>query len=145
MARPKGTKYIETPEKMWELFCAYAKHVKETPRKRTVFVGKEGIPMQEPLERPLTMEGFENYVANIDGMPMSLEHYFANSEGLYNDYCTICSRIRREIREDQISGGMVGQYNASITQRLNNLVEKTENKNTHEVEIFKGIDLDVKD
>jgi hypothetical protein len=33
------------------------------------------------------------------------------------------------IRNDQIDGGMVGQYNSSITQRLNGLVEKTENKN----------------
>lgn len=138
-------KYIETPEKLWELFCAYSKHVKENPRKKMVFVGKDGNKDYELLERPLTMEGFENYVANIDRMPMSLERYFANVDGLYEEYITICSRIRREIREDQISGGMVGQYNASITQRLNNLVEKTENKNTHEVEIFKGIDLDVKD
>jgi hypothetical protein len=33
------------------------------------------------------------------------------------------------IRNDQIDGGMVGQYNPSITQRLNGLVEKTDNKN----------------
>jgi hypothetical protein len=27
---------------------------------------------------------------------------------------------------DQIEGGMVGQYNASITQRLNNLTERVD-------------------
>jgi hypothetical protein len=37
-----------------------------------------------------------------------------------------CSYIKREIRNDQISGGMVGQYNPSITQRLNNLTEKSD-------------------
>jgi hypothetical protein len=30
------------------------------------------------------------------------------------------------IRQDQIEGGMVGQFNPSITQRLNSLTEKTD-------------------
>ncbi len=38
----------------------------------------------------------------------------------------ICSRIKRAIRQDQIEGGMVGQFNPSITQRLNGLTEKTD-------------------
>jgi hypothetical protein len=65
------------------------------------------------------------------GIINDLSHYFANTNGAYNDYLTICSRIKKAIRKDQIEGGMVGQYNPSITQRLNNLVEKTENKNEH--------------
>ena len=47
----------------------------------------------------------------------------------YLEFTAICSRIRKEIREDQITGGMVGQYNASITQRLNNLKEQVEQTN----------------
>jgi hypothetical protein len=47
---------------------------------------------------------------------------------LYDDYMTICSRIKEQIRQDQIEGGMVGQYNPSITQRLNNLTDKQEHK-----------------
>jgi hypothetical protein len=42
----------------------------------------------------------------------------------YEDYRTICKCIEDEIRTDQIEGGMVGQYNPSITQRLNGLTEK---------------------
>ena len=34
--------------------------------------------------------------------------------------------IKKEIRDNQIIGGMLGVYNANITARLNNLVEKTE-------------------
>ena len=34
--------------------------------------------------------------------------------------------IEDEIRTDQIEGGMVGQFNPSITQRLNGLTEKTD-------------------
>lgn len=135
MARPKGTKYIETPEKMWELFEAYRKEVKDNPRKKHTFVGKDGISEYELLERPLTLEGFENYVAEL-GILQDMSQYFANTEDRYTDYQTICSRIRKAIRQDQIEGGMVGQYNASITQRLNGLADKQEHNVTQEPRVF---------
>ena len=128
MGTSKGHgKYIETPEKMWEYFEAYRAEVKNNPRTKTVFPGKDAIPQREPLERPLTLEGFENWCADA-GIRQDLGDYFANTKGNYSDYSTICSRIKRVIRQDQIEGGMVGQYNASITQRLNSLVDKQENQ-----------------
>ena len=128
MGTSKGNgKYIETPEKMWEYFEAYRAEVKNNPRTKTVFPGKNAIPQREPLERPLTLEGFENWCADA-GIIEDLSNYFANTKGNYSDYSTICSRIKRVIRQDQIEGGMVGQYNASITQRLNSLVDKQENQ-----------------
>ena len=128
MGTSKGNgKYIETPEKMWEYFEAYRAEVKNNPRTKTVFPGKDAIPQREPLERPLTLEGFENWCADA-GIIEDLSNYFANTKGNYSDYSTICSRIKRVIRQDQIEGGMVGQYNASITQRLNSLVDKQENQ-----------------
>jgi len=133
MARPKGTKYIETPEKMWELFDAYRKEVKSNPRKRHVFVGKDGNSENENLERPLTFEGFKNYCYGIIGC---VEQYFVNQDKLYNDYISICSRIKNEIRQDQIEGGMVGQYNPSITQRLNGLKETTDNTNSVNIKLL---------
>jgi len=128
MGTSKGNgKYIETPEKMWEYFEAYRAGVKSNPRTKTVFPGKDAISQYEPLERPLTLEGFENWCADA-GIIEDLSNYFANTKGNYSDYSTICSRIKRVIRQDQIEGGMVGQYNASITQRLNSLVDKQENQ-----------------
>lgn len=128
MGTSKGQgKYIETPEKMWEYFEAYRAEVKNNPRTKTVFPGKDAIPQREPLERPLTLEGFENWCADA-GIRQDLGDYFANTKGNYSEYSTICSRIKRVIRQDQIEGGMVGQYNASITQRLNSLVDKQENQ-----------------
>lgn len=119
-------KYIETPEKLLELFNNYVIEVKSNPRKRHVFVGKDGKSEYELLERPLTMEGFKVYCFNEIG---SIKHYFENRDNSYDEYVPICTHIRDIIRNDQIDGGMVGQYNPSITQRLNGLVEKTENKN----------------
>jgi hypothetical protein len=126
MGTSKGHgKYIETPERMWELFMAYVNEVKSTPRKKVVFVGKDGIQKDELLERPLTLEGFELYVADLH-IAMNLQQYFENRDGRYENYISICTRILKSIRRDQIEGGMVGQYNASITQRLNGLAEKTQ-------------------
>lgn len=136
-------KYIETPEKMWDYFEAYAKETKENPRYKVEYVGKDGERVKTPLERPLTIEGFELWMAKNE-IIMDLSQYFANTEGRYTDYQTICTRIRKAVRNDQIEGGMVGQYNASITQRLNGLKEQTENVNI-EKPIFKGIDLNVDD
>lgn len=119
-------KYIETPEALWQLFEEYQKEVKSKPRYKNVFVGKEGMPEKEYLERPLTIEGFRNFCHRKG---KSVEHYFANTDNSYTEYRTICSRVKDEIRQDQIEGGMVGQYNASITQRLNGLTDKVETKN----------------
>jgi hypothetical protein len=69
------------------------------------------------------MEGFENYCEEKIGC---VHQYFNNQDNAYKEYLTICSRIKRIIRQDQIEGGMVGQFNPSITQRLNSLTEKTD-------------------
>lgn len=117
-------KYIETPEIMWEHFTAYVEKTKANPRYKHE-LDKFGNVVAVPLRVPLTIEGFEMYCFN-EGIISDLSQYFANTEQRYNEYQTICSRIRKAVRNDQIEGGMVGQYNPSITQRLNNLVEKTQ-------------------
>ena len=127
MARPFGTKYIETPQKLWDLFVEYKTLTKQSPRYRTQYVGRDGVMVKEPLERPLTMEGFECYLVEKDVIS-DVSDYFENKDGRYSDYVPICRVIKKEIRRDQIEGGMVGQYNPSITQRLSGLKEKTEVK-----------------
>lgn len=120
-------KYIETPEKMWELFEGYVKETKSNPRIIYDFVGRDGIEVAKRLERPLTFEGFKEYCYDKIGC---IEQYFTNQDEAYSEYLGICSRIKTIIRRDQIEGGMVGQYNASITQRLNALKEHTESNAT---------------
>ena len=127
-------KLIETPELMLQYFTEYAEYCKSNPIKVHDFVGKDGDEVYRLRERPLTIEGFENFCAD-KGIIGDLSHYFANTNNAYEDFLTICSHIRRKIRQDQIEGGMAGVYNPSITQRLNSLVEKSENK--HEVSEIK--------
>ena len=118
-------KYIETPDKLWEYFETYKNETKSNPIKKHVFVGKDGNADYELIERPLTVDGFEvwcwrNEIIN------DLSNYFANSNNKYSEYSTICSRIRKEVRNDQIEKGLAGIYNTSITQRLNGLTDKSE-------------------
>lgn len=136
-------KYIETPEKMWELFEEYRTATKNNPILVQDFVGKDGNEVHRERERPLTMEGFQNYCRRNVGC---VHDYFANTNDAYSEYSSICRAIRNEIRQDQIEGGMASIYNPSITQRLNGLTEKTdvttggERIGKIEIEIIKGED-----
>lgn len=118
-------KYIETPEIMYELFEKYKSKVHENPR-YNYQLDRNGKVVPIPLRVPLTFEGFKIFCYKEIG---DVKHYFENRNDSYTEYVPICSRIKDEIRNDQIEGGMVGQYNASITQRLNGLAEKTQNEN----------------
>lgn len=129
-------KAIETPELLWEMFTSYKQWAENNPRLIEDYVGKNAERVMRKKPRALTMEDFEEFVADIPDMPMSLEQYFSNREGRYEQYVAICSRIRRSIRADQISGGMAGIYNPSITQRLNGLVERSETKVSVEQPLF---------
>lgn len=118
-------KYIETPEKMWELYSEYKDWIKSNPIKVHDFVGKDADEVYRKRERPLTFEGFYNFCYDKIGC---IDQYFENRDSRYNEYVAICSRIKKDIRQEQIEGGMCGIYNPSITQRLNSLAEKTESE-----------------
>ena len=118
-------KYIETPEKMMELFLAYKNKVKSTPFIVTDWVGGMAKEVNRKKEKPLTLEGFSTYCFEI-GILHRVHDYFGNKNDAYAEFSDICHAIREIIRQDQIEGGMAGIYNPSITQRLNNLVDKQE-------------------
>lgn len=120
VGRPKK---IESPGILWDYFLQYKKLVKNNPILVKDWVGKDADQVYKEKEKPLTIEGFENYLED-EGIINDLGDYFANSKGAYNEFSTICSRIKRNVRQDQIEGGMVGIYNPSITQRINGLTEK---------------------
>ena len=86
------------------------------------YVGKDGNRVTDNFKLPMTLEGFYIYCRKHYG---DCKQYFNNVNGEYTDFLTICLAIRDEIRNDQITGGLLGVYNPSITQRLNNLKEAT--------------------
>ena len=131
------TKLIETPEKLLQLFTEYKEWVKDNPILIEDYVGKDADRIYREKPRALTMEGFECYLFDRS-IISDLGHYFSNKDERYTDYITICTHIRKSIRSNQIEGGLAGIYNPSITQRLNGLVEKQEQK----VDIVKPIIID---
>ena len=40
------------------------------------------------------------------------------------DFCALITRIETDVREHQVTGGMIGQYNSTLTARLNGLTDK---------------------
>jgi len=72
----------------------------------------------------LTFEGFKRYCWDIE--IGCIEQYFVNQDKLYDEYISICSRIKNSIRENQITGGIIGVFNPSITQRLNNISDNVD-------------------
>ena len=120
MAKPK---YIESPHAMWELFMKYAQWCKDNPVTSEDFVGGAGKKVTRSYDRPLTVSGFRAF-GHRNGV--TINHYFANTDGAYDEYRTICRAIEDEIRDYQITGGLVGLLNSSITQRLNGLTERVD-------------------
>jgi len=142
MAKAGRPKKIQDPKQLEDIFNAYKAYTKENPRYKYHLNHRTGDMIPEPLEVPLTIEGFEIYCYNK--FDFTVKHYLENTEKRYDKFRTISTRIRKEIRDDQIKGGMVGQYNPSITARLNSLKEHIEQTNI-EQPLFPDVSKDNSD
>jgi hypothetical protein len=129
--RPRN---FNSPEELWDAFEKYTAKIKSNPILVHDFVGKDGISAHREREQPLTMEGFECFCMGEGyiGYP-DLTDYI---EGKHKEFLPISTRIRKFIRQDQIKGGMAGIYNASLTARINGLVDKTEKTVIQEQPLF---------
>ena len=125
MARPKGTKYIKTPEELLALWDEY----KASVDKDLDLIDKatsKGDVVQEKVRKPYLKQGFEAFAFRKLGF--GIGQYLDNQDGAYQDYLDVITCIRREWENDQISGTMSGRYKApNLTARLNGLVDKKEN------------------
>jgi hypothetical protein len=133
MAHP--TRIFNTPEELEAAWRGYKEDLDKQSKEwlNVQYVGKDGERKADGLKVPMTLEGFKRYCRNNKG---EVHQYFDNADSLYDDFMVICRAIREEIRENQIIGGLLGVYNASITQRLNGLADKTETKDTTEPRVF---------
>jgi len=126
MARPKGTKYIETPEELLQLWDEYKEQVGTDEIQQAT---PKGEVVTLIVRKPLLRSGFESYVYRK--LKFGIGHYLDNQDNAYTDYLGVITCIRKEWETDQVSGTMTGRYKApNLTARLNNLKEQTENTNT---------------
>ncbi len=132
------TRIFKEPEELEKAWKEYKEHLKieATNWPKVQYVGKDGDRKEDYPVLPYTMEGFSVYCYERHGV---IREYFLNRGNYYDDFNTICAHIKEEIRHHQITGGLLGQFNPSITQRLNNLVEKTENRIEIEQPLFTDV------
>lgn len=123
---PHPTRIFKEPQELLKVWEEYKKHLLSEAKKwpKVQYVGRDGERVEDYPVLPLTQEGFEVWYFNKYGQ--YIHQYFKNKDGYYDEFVPICSHIEKERRANQITGGMLGHYNASITQRLNSLVDKTE-------------------
>ena len=142
-------KYIESPEKFWELFQGYKKETKANPfylveqrRGQVNIKAFKGVDLDSladeiadatnpvvelPVQKPLTMVGFECYCMEHTKITYpDLTDYFEGKIKSYEDYLPISTRIRKEIEQDQLTLGLCNLINPSLTARINGYVDKRE-------------------
>lgn len=132
------TRIFKEPKELEKVFDEYKENLKSQSYEwlKVQYVGKDGDRVEEPQKVPYTFEGFKRFCRLNYG---EVEQYFTNQDNYYNDFIGICRAIKEEIRENQIIGGLLGFHNPSITQRLNNLVERTEVKEVKEQPLFPDV------
>jgi len=132
---------FKEPKEIWDAFNRYRTWAKANPILVHDFVGKDGNSVYRERERPLTVEGFEEYLyESEDDLGYRVEKYL---DGTHDDFVDISMRIKRIIRNDQVTGAMTSIYNPNITARLNGLVDKAEMRQIVEQPLF--LEDDTKD
>lgn len=129
------TRIFKSPDDLKKAFEEYKTDLEIEALKwfKVQYVGKEAQRMEDAYKLPLTFDGFEVFCFKNYG---NIEQYFKNKDNLYEDFVPLCLNIKKEIRSNQITGGLLGIYNPSITQRLNSLVDKIEQKTIVEQPLF---------
>lgn len=119
------TRIFKSPDELEHAWSLYKEDLEVQAKEwlKVQYVGKNGMRMTDAMKLPYTMEGFEVFCYKNYGC---VEQYFKNKDGYYEAFVPICSHIKKEIRSNQITGGLLGVYNPSITQRLNNLSDNTD-------------------
>lgn len=124
--KPHPTRIFKTPEELLKVWNDYKEDIKKKESEwiKVQYVGKDGVKREDPVKLPYTIEGLKRFCWD-EGLGC-IEQYFTNQNECYNDFVGIATRIKNEIRENQIMGGMNGFFSQQITARLNGLVDKKE-------------------
>lgn len=128
-----GNKFIETPEKMYQLWQEYKQWVKENPYIKNDFKSsREGVvEVQLKQERPVTISGFEGWLSE-NNIISHISDYMANTNGIYNDYIEVCARIKAENKARLLSGALAHVFNPNLTGAYLRIPKVVEQKNISE-------------
>lgn len=135
------TRIFKSPEELEKAWNEYKEYTKKQAKlwPKVQYVGKDGMRVEDYPMMPISTDGFEIYCYNNYGC---VNQYFQNKLNYYDEFVTICSRIKTEIRDQHITGSMLGFFNPSITQRLHGLKESTEAIVTNKIQVLNLDPLD---
>lgn len=126
MAKVGRPKAIESPERLWELFCGYRKQVDENPFIKQDFIrggDLAGNKVELETMMPYTWAGFEVYLFE-NKVATNLDKYKMNFENAYSEYVDIIRTIDKIIFNRNFSGAAVNAFNANLIARSLGLQDK---------------------
>lgn len=126
---PTKQKYIESPERMWELFLEYKEHESSTPYTEQNWVGKDGHEVHKKIMKHISFDGFEGWLCE-NGIINDLGDYASNKDGRYQSYATIIARIRKVCRGRLLTAAVSGVANGNVVSRYLGIKDGTDNVHT---------------
>lgn len=128
-------KKIETPEKMWSLFCDYAAEVDENPAEKAEVIKSgdmAGMQIGVDVARPYTWSGFEAFLAQHQ-ICATVKEYKQNRTGNYENFSHVMLAIDKIIETQNYEGAAMRFFDPNLTARRLGLAEKQEvNANVHD-------------
>jgi hypothetical protein len=90
-----------------------------------------------PIPAPMTMEGFKCYL--WDQEIGDIKRYIDNSEGRFNNYVPIITRIKEQIFNHNLSRAAVGMYKENLIARQLGLADKNQTNISVEQPFFNDV------
>lgn len=129
---------LDSPEQLWDLFAEYEKglEVIQVPQSHV----KLGVVYLD-IKAAMTMEGFKDFCYDKVGV---IKHYIDNTDGNYEEYCTIITRIKDRIYNHNLVRAAAGLYKENLIAKQLGLAAKIEQTN-YEQPLFNNVPKDNSD
>ena len=125
---------LDSPEQLWELFEKYINQREWiTVTQPHVKLGTVDIKVREPM----TMEGFKCFLWDV-GIG-DIKRYIDNSDGHFNNYVPIITRIKEKIFKNNFGYASVNVYKENLIARQLGLVDKNQTNISVEQPLFNDV------
>lgn len=125
-------KYIETPERLYQLWQEYRQWCEQNPYARNDFRGSDAREVFLYTPRPHTLAGFQAYLSERS-IITDLGNYFYDTSGAYDSYVGIVKQIKAESKGHVLDGALAGVFKENLTGRYLGIPQVVEQKITHEL------------
>ena len=128
------TKYIESPEQLWQNWLDYKKSLPSI-----------SVPVTHPklgvvnldIAQPIHEQGFNRWMfENTDFAGSGVHQYFHNRGGEYDSYVATISRIKDDKFEHNYKYASAGLHKEKLTMSLLGMAEKTESKVSNSIQVL---------